>query len=118
MHKNGFTKKNMTLTEMKREQAKEDELTKKKEKRKSNTRVHKMRCRLPSTDSKQGKASDSNGIRAEDIKACDETTKEMTRQIFDEVLKQEDCTPTTWRRIRMKVIHKEEVEEAGNYRPI
>ena len=35
-----------------------------------------------------------------------EKTKEMTRQIFNEILKQEDCTPTTWRRIRIKVIHK------------
>ena len=43
----------------------------------------------------------------------------MTRQIFNEILKQEDCTPTTWRRIRIKVIHKkEDVEEAGNYRPL
>ena len=39
--------------------------------------------------------------------------KEMTRQILNEILKLEDCTPTTWRRIRMKVIHrKRDVEEA------
>ena len=68
---------------------------------------------------KKGKASDSNGIRAEDIKACGEATKEMIRQIFNEVPNQEDCTPTTWRRIRIKVIRKKgDVEEAGNYRPI
>ena len=34
-----------------------------------------------------------------------EKTKEMTRQNFNGILKQED-TPTTWRRIRIKVIHK------------
>ena len=45
---------------------------------------------------KRGKASDNHGIRCEDIKTCDETTKEMIRQIFNEVLKQEDCTPKTW----------------------
>ena len=68
---------------------------------------------------KKGKASDCNGVRAEDIEACSEKTKEMTRQIFNEILKQEDCTPTTWRRIRIKVIHKKgDVEEAGNYMPI
>ena len=68
---------------------------------------------------KKGKASDNNGIRAEDIKACSDKTKEMMRKIFNEVLKQEDCTSTTWRRIRMKVIHKKgDVEGAGNYRPI
>ena len=44
---------------------------------------------------KKGKASDNNGIRAEDIKTCDETTKEILRQIFNEVLKQEECTPET-----------------------
>ena len=36
---------------------------------------------------KKGKSADSNGIRAEDIKACDEGTKEMVRQIFNEVIK-------------------------------
>ena len=33
---------------------------------------------------KKGKSPDSNGIRAEDIKACDDETKEMVRQIFNE----------------------------------
>ena len=51
---------------------------------------------------KKGKTSDNNGIPAEDIK----TTKEMLRQVFNEVLKQDDCTPETWRRIRIKVIYK------------
>ena len=41
------------------------------------------------------------------------------RQIFNGALKQEDCTPTTWRRIRIKVIHKKaHVKQAGTYRPI
>ena len=44
---------------------------------------------------KKGRASDSNGIRAEDMKACSGKTKEMMRLIFNEVLKQEDCSPTT-----------------------
>ena len=41
---------------------------------------------------KKSKANDNNGIQVEDIKTCDATTKEMIRQIFNEVLKQEDCT--------------------------
>ena len=49
---------------------------------------------------KKGKASDNDGIRTEDIKACSEKTKEMMRQIFNEVLKPEDCTTTTLRRAR------------------
>ena len=44
---------------------------------------------------KKGKASDNNGIRAEDLKTCDATTTEMIRHIFNEVLKQDDCTPET-----------------------
>ena len=73
------------------------------------------RYRLQSTASEKGKASDCDGIRAEDVTVCSEKTKEMMRQIFNEILKQEDCTPTTWRRIRIKVIHKKgDVEEAGN----
>ena len=67
---------------------------------------------------KKGRASDNNGIRAEDIKTCDATTREMIRQIFNEVLKHDDCTPETWRRIRIKVIYKKgNVEDVGNYRP-
>ena len=42
-------------------------------------------CRLP--DSKKDKAEDSNGIRAKDINACSEETKEMVRQILNEVMK-------------------------------
>ena len=58
------------------------------------------------TQKKKGKSADSNGIRAEDIKACGEETKEMVRQIFNEVIKQKECTPEAWQRIRIKVIHK------------
>ena len=53
--------------------------------------------RMQSKDSKKGKAADSNGIRAEDIKAYDEETKEMVRQIFNEVIKQKEYTPEAWR---------------------
>ena len=43
----------------------------------------------------------------------------MIRQILNEVMKQDDCTPETRRRIRIKVIYKKtNVEEVGKYRPI
>ena len=54
----------------------------------------------------KGESADGNGIRAQDIKACDEETKEMVRQIFNEVIKQKECKPEAWRRIRTKGIHK------------
>ena len=35
---------------------------------------------------KKGKASDNNGIRAKDIKICDDATKEIIKPLFNEVL--------------------------------
>ena len=68
---------------------------------------------------KKGKSADSNGIRAEDIKACDDETNEMVRQIFNEIVKQNEFTPEAWRKVRIKVIHKKgDVEDVGNHRPI
>ena len=60
-----------------------------------------MRCRLPRIASQKVKASDNNGIRAEDTRTGDETTKEMINQIFNEVMKQEHCTPETWTTTRL-----------------
>ena len=42
---------------------------------------------------KKGKSPNSNGIRAEDIKACDDETREMVRQIFNEIIMQIEITP-------------------------
>ena len=67
---------------------------------------------------KKGKSPDSDGIRAEDIKACDEETKEMVRQIFNEIIRQNEFTLEAWKRVK-KVLHKKgDVENVGNYRPI
>ena len=68
---------------------------------------------------KKGKSPDVDGIRAEDIKACDEETKEMVRQIFNEIIKQNEFTPEAWKKVKIKVLHKKgDVENVGNYRPI
>ena len=55
------------------------------------------------------RAGDSSGVRAEQIKNCSDETKERIRQIFNEILLQKQCTPKTWRRIRVQVIHKKRV---------
>ena len=55
---------------------------------------------------KKGKAKDSNGIRAEQLKICSEETKEEIRTIFNEIAQQKDFSPKSWRRIRIQVIHK------------
>ena len=41
------------------------------------------------------------------------TSKHATRQISNEVLKQKECTPETWRRIRMKVVFLQDDVEEG-----
>ena len=52
------------------------------------------KSRWPSIDQKRGKAGDSSGIRAEHIENCDRETKEWTRQIFNEIVQQEDLHTT------------------------
>ena len=43
----------------------------------------------------------------------------MIRNIFNEIVQQEDSTPRSWRKIRIQVIHKKgDREDPGNYRPI
>ena len=68
---------------------------------------------------KKGKSPDTDGIRAEDIKACEDETKEMVRQIFNEIIKQNEFTLEAWKKEKIQVLHKEgDVENVGNYRPI
>ena len=68
---------------------------------------------------KTGKSPDSNGIRAEDIKACDDETREMMGQLFNEIIKRNNFTPDEWKKVKFKVSHKEgDVEGVSNYRPI
>ena len=44
----------------------------------------------------KGKAKDSNGIRAEQLKNCSEDTKEEIMTIFNEIAQQDDFTPKSW----------------------
>ena len=68
---------------------------------------------------KKGKAKDSSGVRAEQLKICSEETKEKIRNIFNDIAQQKDFTPKSWRKIRIQVIHKKgSREDPGNYRPI
>ena len=46
-----------------------------------------------------------HGIRAEDIKACDDETREMVRQFFNEIIKRNNFTPDEWKKVKIKVIH-------------
>ena len=67
---------------------------------------------------KTGKSPDSNGIRAEDIKACNDETRELMRQNFNEIVKRNNFTPDEWKKVKIKVIHmKGDVEDVSNYRP-
>ena len=68
----------------------------------------------------KGKSPYDDEIRAEDIKACDDGTREMVRQIFNEIIKQNEFTPEAWKKVKVKVVYRKEkdVEHVGNYRPI
>ena len=68
---------------------------------------------------RKDKSLDSIEIRAEDIKACDDETREMVRQIFNEIIKQNEFTPEAWKKVKIKVIYKKgDVVNVGNSRPI
>ena len=74
---------------------------------------------LEEEDKGREEVQDSNGIRAEDIKACDDETREMGRQLFNEIIKRNNFTAGEWKKVRIKVIHKKgDVENVSNYRPI
>ena len=75
--------------------------------------------RLQSPDSKKGKSADSNGIRVEDIKVCDEETKEMVRRVFNEAVKQKNYTRGMAKsENKCDTPKKGDVEDVGNNRPI
>ena len=68
---------------------------------------------------KTGNSPDNKGIRAKDIKDCYEETRDMVRQISNEVFKRNEFTPEDWKKVTIKVIHKKgDVENVSNYRPI
>ena len=74
---------------------------------------------MRSRNSKKGKSPDSDGIRAQDIKACDDETREMVRQIFNEIIKQNEFTLEAWKKVKIKVLRKKgDVGHVGNHRPI
>ena len=52
-------------------------------------RLRQKSCKPQSTNSKKGESPDSKGIRGEDIKDFDEETREMVRQVFNEITKRE-----------------------------
>ena len=46
-------------------------------------------------------------------------TREMVRQLFNEIIKRNNFTPEEWKKVKIKVIHKKgDVENVSNYRPI
>ena len=68
---------------------------------------------------KKGKSPDRIGIRAEDMKACDDDTREMVRQLFNEIIKRNNFSLEEWKKVKIKVIHKKgDVENVSHYRPI
>ena len=53
------------------------------------------------------------------LKACDDETREMVKQISNEIIKRNKLTPEDWKKVAIKVIHKKgDVEDVSNCRPI
>ena len=50
----------------------------------------------------KSKSPDNKGIRAEDIKACDDETREMVRQLFNEIIKRKEFTSEDWKKVTIK----------------
>ena len=87
--------------------------------RQESQRSRRKSCKPQSTNSKIGKSPDNKGIRAEDIKDCDEETRDMVRQLFNEIIKRNNFTPEEWKKVKIKVIYKKgDVQNVSNYRPI
>ena len=55
---------------------------------------------------KKGKAKDSSGVRAEQLKNCSDSTEEKITMIFNEITRQEDFTPKSRHEIRIQVMYK------------
>ena len=68
---------------------------------------------------KIGRSPESKGIRAEYSKVCDDETREMVRQIFNDIIKKNEFTFEDWKKVTIKVIHnKGDVDNVSNYRSI
>ena len=86
-----------------RRSARPSQLGNKKEHRKRESRVDDVKNEIPEFTQDEVQT------------AIDSLKKEMIRQIFNEVTKQEDCTPETWKIMRIRLICKKgHVEDVGN----
>ena len=78
----------------------------------------KTRSKMLSTASRQVKQKTAVEYELNGSKIA-VTRQRKIRKIFNESIRQEDCTPKSWRKIRIQVIYKKgDREDAGNYRPI
>ena len=82
-------------------------------------RLRQKSCKPQSTNSKKANPQTAKEFEPKTLKACDEETREMVRQIFNEIIKRNEFTPEDWKKVTIKVIHKKgDVENVSNYRPI
>ena len=64
--------------------------------------------------SRKERLADTKGIKAEDLKGSDEETKEMSRSIFNGIIKQESVAPKSWKKCRRKSSRKRWCDKAGH----
>ena len=68
---------------------------------------------------KKDKSPVSDDIRVEDIKAYDDETRKMMRQISNEIIKLNEFTFEVWDEMKLKVLRKKKhVKNVDDSRPI
>ena len=76
-------------------------------------------CKMRSGNSKKVNHQTATGFEQKTSKLATMRRKEMVRQIFNEIIKQNEFTLEAWKKVKLKVLHKKgDVENVGDYCPI
>ena len=73
---------------------------------------------MRSGNSKKVNHQTATGYEQKTSKHATMRQKRWVRQIFNEIIDQNEFTPEAWKKLKIKVLHKKgDVENVGNYRP-
>ena len=63
------------------------------------------------------KSVGSKGIKARDLKETDEETTELMRDVINVIIKQGSTTPSSWKKVMVKVLYKQKRSDETRKRP-
>ena len=63
------------------------------------------------------KSVGSKGIKARDLKETDEETTELMRDVMNVIIKQGSTTPSSWKKVMVKVLYKQKRSDETRKRP-